>query len=716
MKRTALFVASLIASLTYGAEIRLGQDGIEIDAASVGKFTLDYPALLDSEQKTAHKLLEKNSTGNTATLKYEGDAQIGITRAEGGKVVLKFTGTPANVKYAQFDMHIPISFNQGGTWRVGDKGGEFPKLKPATPHLFQGNSTTLKITNYEGRNLLLKMPDYSFLQLSDNREWNWPIFHLKAVVPVLPDRPELSVSITSEGTTAGAERAALVDHLGQAARENWPDKVKSLDELKADVKAEAEYYASLKPPQLDPMGGLPGSKEKLGLKATGFFHVEKKGERWLLVNPLGNAFFHLGLCSVNPNEDFTLVKGRENAFEWLPPRDGEFATAYKKDSGATIVSFHLANMIRKYGKPYSNESYTALMVSRMKKWGFNSIGAFSGADENALRAEQFPRVAHLPINEWEGVPRIHGIHEVFDPFDEKTRAKIQENLAKSLPSRASDPLIIGYFIVNEPIYESIPHMVPALKGSYACKRRLVQWLEEKYKTIAAFNAAWEADYPSFAALNDAVLNVKSKVATDDVQAFTGVFLEEYFRLVSETFRKYDPNHLLLGSRLMPSTISHEQICRIAGKYLDVMSFNYYTHGIDKEFLRKVYQWTGGLPMILSEFYWASPADSGLAGGREVASQRERGLAYRNYVEQSAALGFVVGIEWFTLIDQAVTGRWFQGFDGERANTGVLAVTDRPWKAMLAEAMKTNYDIYKVWLAERPPFAFDDPRFQPAKDR
>ena len=55
-----------------------------------------------------------------------------------------------------------------------------------------------------------------------------------------------------------------------------------------------------------------------------------------------------------------------------------------------------------------------------------------------------------------------------------------------------------------------------------------------------------------------------------------------------------------------------------------------------------------------------------------------------------------------------------GLDGERANTGVIAVTDRPWKAALAEMMKTNYDIYKVWLGEREPFAWKDPRVNTAR--
>jgi hypothetical protein len=116
-------------------------------------------------------------------------------------------------------------------------------------------------------------------------------------------------------------------------------------------------------------------------------------------------------------------------------------------------------------------------------------------------------------------------------------------------------------------------------------------------------------------------------------------------------------------------------------------------------------------MILSEFFWGSSKESGLTGGRELPTQQQRGLAYRNYVEQSAALGFVVGIEWFTLVDQSVSGRWFQGFDGERANTGVLSVTDRPWRAVLDEMMKTNYGIYKVELNGQPPFVFDDPRFK-----
>ena len=678
--------------------MRFGNDGLEIDAGSLGKFTLAYPEFRDASQNTVHKILEKHPDGKSASLKYDGGGEVSLTVGADGRVVMKLTALPADVKAMAVEILIPIAFNQGGVWHMGDKGAPFPKEKPANAHLFQGHAPALRITDYAGRSLELQTPEFSFLELTDNREWNWAIYAFRCATP-LAERKEVTFTIKITEPEPGKAQA-LVDRFGQSTREDWPQKVKSEDELKADTETEATWLATLHPPELDAYGGLPGSGEQLGLKATGFFHVEQKKERWFLVDPAGNAFFHLGLCGASPGEDYTLVKGREAAYEWLPKREGDFATVFQKDSGGTALSFYLANVIRKTGQPFDSETFTERLIPRLRKWGFNSVGAFSNGGEAAQRAAQFPRVAHPPISEWEGIPRLPSIGETFDPFEEKNRARLEDNMAKTLPAHVDDPLIIGYFIVNEPIYENIPHMVPTYDGKHACKRRLVQGLADKYQTIAAYNTAWESDAASFDDLKDRVLNVKTATAKQDVQDFTGVFLEEYFRIIAEAYRKYDAKHLLIGCRLQPGTINNEQLCRIAGKYLDVMSFNYYTNGVDKEFLRRIYGWTGGRPMMMSEFYWGASKESGLAGGREVSTQQERGLAYRNYVEQTASLGFVVGIEWFTLIDQSVTGRWFQGFDGERANTGILAVTDRPWRPMLDEAMKTNYRIYEVLLGKR----------------
>ena len=73
------------------------------------------------------------------------------------------------------------------------------------------------------------------------------------------------------------------------------------------------------------------------------------------------------------------------------------------------------------------------------------------------------------------------------------------------------------------------------------------------------------------------------------------------------------------------------------------------------------------------------------------------------------IGFVIGIEWFTLVDQATTGRWFSKYTGESCNTGLFSVADRPWKPMVEEMAKANANVYDVVEGKRAPFAWEDAR-------
>ncbi|SDT95096.1 Carbohydrate family 9 binding domain-like [Verrucomicrobium sp. GAS474] len=510
-------------------------------------------------------------------------------------------------------------------------------------------------------------------------------------------------------------RAAL-DAFGQPVAGAWPGKVATEAELRADIGADRAYHdalASRARPTLDAFGGLPGSGAKLGLAANGFFHTEKKGNRWLLVDPLGNAYFHLGVCGVAIGDTYTVTKGREGDFAWLPPADGadRYPSAWREGNPG-VFSFYLANEIRKFDHPHDPAEFEVRMIDWLRQWGFNAIGAFSPLPP-AVQAQAMPYVAHLPLDPGTaGIPALPGIPGAWDPFEAANRERIDRSFAKSVAARRDDPLLVGWFLANEPLYEDLPKVIPALKADHACKRELVAFLREKYGTLAAFNAAWGMAAPSFDALGDTALPASTRAAFDDLHAFTGRFEEAYYRLVAETFHRYDSRHLLLGSRFQPGTINDEQLCRIAGKYVDVMSFNYYTDAVDGDLLKRIAGWAGK-PLLLSEFYWASDADSGLSGGRSVSSQRERGLAYRNYVEQAAALGCVVGVEWFQLIDEAASGRWFEGPGGERANCGLLGVTGRPYKEALAPMIETNDAIYAVWLDGKKPFAFDNPRFSTA---
>jgi hypothetical protein len=696
------------------AQLSTTDAGLVVDAGSMGRFALSYPELVDKQDKSL-KPIEKRATGKQAVLKYEGGAEVTLAVEAADTVALTLKGVPAEIVKFRMDMLIDFSYADGGKWQIG--GGDptaFPAQKPEKPFLFQGNQSTLRLINFEGKQLSFTIPPYSYQQLQDNREWNWKIFNWSFWAPLQENVSRYTLQI-AEGTVAGgAQRVVVADRFGQDAQLDFPGKVKSEADLKQDVARDEAYYGSLKPPTLDPFGGLPDSGATVGLKRTGFFHVEKTKGRWVMVDPAGNAVFHLGLCGFGPSDDYTYIKGREQIYEWLPPYEGEYRTAFHPDGywSRDAFSFYLANVVRKHGKPYDREEWMARMIPRVRKLGFNATGAFSGATE-AHKAAGFPYVSSLPLSEWDLGGQIAGLRGLFDPFDAKTLAKMDELFAERVAPKADEPLIIGYFLANEQAFEDVPRVIPTLKGSQPAKQRLLQMLEAKHKTVADFNGAWGMQAQSFDALKDAGLPVATKEAAADMQAFTELFLTEYFRQIADAFHKYDRNHLLLGNRWQPGTANNELLCRIAGQYVDVISLNYYTYGIDKPFLDRLHGWTGDKPMMLSEFYWASPSDTGLPGGKEVRNQRERGLAYRNYVEQTAALPYITGVEWFTLIDQARTGRWFERYNGENANSGLFNVADRPHRDCLAEMMKTNYDVYAVLFGQRPAFVYDDPKFTSA---
>ncbi len=709
MKALSLASAIIIASNLTAADLKPTREGVSISAGTLGSFTLSYPEFIDQANATVHKVVEVQTTGTSADIRYADGAQCKLS-ISGGEITTTFSALPADVKSWKVSMLLDIGFAKGGTWAAGAQSGTFPAQKANPPQIASLSATSFSIKNAQGQSLALTTPDYAFQQLTDNRQWDWAVFHWQCIVPWSADRPTAKFRLSSDLQSS----VKLVDSFGQSIAAKFPDKLASLDELKSDVAADAAYYASIQTPETDRFGGHPGSGTLLGLRKTGFFHIEQKQDKTWLVDPEGNVFFDLGVCGFAPNDDYTYVKGRESIYEWLPKAEGEFASAFRPGDGDANFSFHLANTIRKFGKPYDQDSFTERMIQRVRKWGFNSIGAFTPTPPSAHVKASFPYVAHLPINQWEGVPRLPGAHEVWDPYDPATEKKLAENIAREVPARASDPLLIGWFIVNEPRYDELPKVIPSLDGQHACKRELVSHLQQRYSDITTFNKAWASTASSFDSLVPTGLAVTTDAAIADVQTFIAAFLETYFAQVEKHFRLADPHHLLIGSRLQPITIKDETLCRIMGQHVDVVSYNYYTYGVDAAELQQIHRWTGGKPMMLSEFFWASSSDSGLIGGREVSSQQERGLAYRNYVEQSAALGFVIGIEWFTLVDQATTGRWFSQYNGESYNTGLISVADRPWKPMLVEMMKTNHTIYDLLLGKREPFKWDDPRFKVPK--
>jgi hypothetical protein len=268
-----------------------------------------------------------------------------------------------------------------------------------------------------------------------------------------------------------------------------------------------------------------------------------------------------------------------------------------------------------------------------------------------------------------------------------------------------NPLLIGYMLTNEIPTESVAVFTPGLAGTYAIKRRLVEFLRERHSSVAELNAAWEMEVKTFKELVDLKFSATTRKARADMDAFLVLYCETYGRLLRDTFKKHDPNHMLLGHRWLPHTAAKDTVVKHLSKYLDVISINYYCAGTpDADYLRHIHKVSGGKPILLSEWSYGCD-DRGHSGGcRDVDSQHERGLHYRNYVEQAAALPFVAGHQWFTYVDQAITGRTIGDPEtSERMQIGLVDVTDRPYREFLDEVAKTNHQIYDVVFGKVKPY-------------
>ncbi|MDR1191316.1 MAG: hypothetical protein LBK60_06605 [Verrucomicrobiales bacterium] len=702
----AILVLSLTVSVTRGAPaLRLVDKGVELNTSGMGQFILETPELRFSGgrgEKPAATL-----ANDTLTVQYPSGLTLDCTvDAAAGRVACHFTGAPAGAEALRFLLYIPLKFNQGGKFAFDGQWRDIPPAK-AAQFLHQGSATTFSVADPLGESITVATPG-GWQGLQDNRVFDWPVYVYVYHYNFMGKTEGWFGFTVKFG--AGQTGKFLVDRFGQSATKDFPGKITGDAELKA--AAAAEQLPPRAGPALDEYGGLAGSGARYGLPPTGFFRVAKAADREVLVTPAGNVFFQLAVCGLNNCDDYTRTRGREHIFEWLPAADDEqYRTAWRpRDPG--VFSFQIANWIRLHGRPYSYEDWTAHAAARLHAWGFNSLGAFS-VYSNALRRAHFPTVDILP--DAPAIPHIPlGPTRAPDPFAPGFAAALDQLYAKEIAPRAGDPLLIGYFLGNEQAFEKIPTVVPALRADSPAKRELVTMLRDKYTDIAKFNTAWQPAKPfaTFDELPDAQLFPTTPAATADMREYLVRFMDAYYAHIARAFRKHDPNHLLLGSRWTPTTAKVEEVTRAAGRHLDLVSINYYTHRVDLDFLRRIHEQTGK-PLILSEWYFAS-GERGLGGGREVRDQRERGLAYRNYVEQTAALPFVVGAQWFIYTDQALSGRFFEGFNGEGANTGLVDVTDRPYAELITALRQTHARIYDVLFGQQPPFAYDDPRFNGLK--
>lgn len=492
----------------------------------------------------------------------------------------------------------------------------------------------------------------------------------------------------------------LVDMLGQNKRKNWDNKVSDLTEWKDKILRMYEESGKGSPfTDWSEFGGWKGKKLKEG---NGFFSCCKADGRWWLVDPLGYAFFSMGPDGVGLGTDCR-VDGIEKWMDWLPERDdpvyGKMYREMPKMEGrrreGVLFSFLKANLYRVFGGE-GYECWKKLIIGQLRRYGMNTLGNWS--DEALFSCSGLPYVASLP--EFPGTEK-----NIFRDFPDVLSEEYRNNAiraAQALTKRKDDPLMIGYFLRNEPSWAFVDNLVLADEVLYnpertVCKEELICSLKEKYQDIQALNQAWNCNLESFEALYLSQKNVSewSQQSKKDMQEFSRRMMRAYVEIPCQECRKVDPNHMILGMRW--AWISNPDL--VTGwENFDVFSINCYA--VDPtSYIQHIVDMGVDLPIMIGEFHFGAldmgPTATGLEG---VMRQKDRGVAYRYYCEHVAAHKNGVGCHYFQCYDQFVLGR----FDGENYNIGLFDVCLQPYSEMLESIRACSGEIYRVMAGIQEP--------------
>jgi hypothetical protein len=193
-------------------------------------------------------------------------------------------------------------------------------------------------------------------------------------------------------------------------------------------------------------------------------------------------------------------------------------------------------------------------------------------------------------------------------------------------------------------------------------------------------------------------------ALKDLEAFSEIMVDRFFKVLTDACRKADSNHMNLGARYhtVPPSWAQKGM-----KYFDVFSMNCYREKIPYNEVKQIHEILN-LPVMIGEFHFGA-LDAGLpaTGIGHVKDQEDRGKAYRVYVEDAAANPWCVGTHYFTLYDQSALGRG----DGENYNIGFLDVCNQPYGALISAARQTHEKLYEIASGKVKPYR-DAPAYLP----
>lgn len=385
----------------------------------------------------------------------------------------------------------------------------------------------------------------------------------------------------------------------------------------------------------------------------GYFHVEKRGGAWWLIDPRGGPMLSIGVDHIAYEADRIRGKGPCPYCEALE-------------------------------KIYPDRNAWGLAtLARMRMWGFNTIGAWS---DHELWMHDVPYAVILDIAQQAGADWWHGIPA--DVYASRFERVARDIAQKMCAPRKGDRFLLGYFSDNELRWgpdwrgkETMLEMYLKLPTGSVGRQKAIDFLRRRYADdIRKLDAAWGVNAGDFDHL---IVPGATGIYKDDAEQFLEEVAARYFQVCAEAIHSADPNHLYLGARFAGSV--PDAVLR-GSRAADIVSVNIYAFD-PRPLVEHMFQ-VAGKPVMITEFAFRAE-DSGLpntqGAGPKVASQQARAKAYTDYVTRLESLPEAVGYHWFEWVDEPREGR----FDGENSNYGLVDIHDSPYKEFVEAVKQAN---------------------------
>lgn len=414
-------------------------------------------------------------------------------------------------------------------------------------------------------------------------------------------------------------------------------------------------FTYLKDPALGTYGGY---KVNQGT-ATGYFRVEKKGDRWWIIDPEGYPFINRGLAvfvaGTSTNQKAALITKYGSSQNWVNSE----STLIRYDGFNGAGAWSDVDLIRSSIKPLA---YTVI-VSPMGAYNTQNLKNYGGT---------YPVIPGATQG-WQGYR--YDLAMVFDPqFDAYVESAISV-----ISKYSTDKNLLGYFTDNE-----------------------IPWVNDALDRHIKYLGTTEPGYIAAKAWLDARKG-KNATAADitaaDRLAFNGFYFETYVQKVAAAVRKYDPNHMYLGCKFnqWSEELSSSEIFRVAGKYMDIISIDHYTKW--QPDMTAMTNWTtwSGKPFLIAEFY-TKGEDSGLpnntGAGWNVPAQLDRGYFYQNFAINLIQSKCCVGWHWFTYQDNDPLNLNTDPSNRD-SNKGIVSSDFTPYKPLVDNMKKLNDHVYEL---------------------